>query len=100
MWPKDPGSRLQDKDTEIEQLKEKLADIKASRRRKLPRPLRRLLIALVIWETAWKGAALWRAARRGQIGWFIAILFSNTAGALPITYLMRGEDNREPESNP
>jgi len=46
-----------------------------------------LITLLVIWSVAWKGWALWRAARAGSKGWFIAFLLINTAGILEIIYL-------------
>lgn len=46
-----------------------------------------LLTALLIWELAWKGVALWKAGRNRQPGWFIAILILNTAGILEIIYI-------------
>ena len=42
---------------------------------------------LVIWSLVWKGMALWHAARRGELYWFIAILIINTLGILEILYL-------------
>lgn len=47
-----------------------------------------LLVALAIWELFWKGVALWKTGRRNQLGWFIAILLVNSAGILPIIYLL------------
>jgi len=47
-----------------------------------------VLIAILIWEAIWKGAALWRAGRRNDLGWFIAILIFNTVGILPIIYIL------------
>ena len=46
-----------------------------------------LLIVFAIWELTWKGFALWKAGRAGQKWWFVAILFINTIGILPIAYL-------------
>ena len=46
-----------------------------------------LVLLLVIWELVWKGLALWRAARNGHNGWFVALLIINTLGRLPILYL-------------
>lgn len=43
---------------------------------------------LAVWDLVWKGMALWRAARIGQKGWFIALLIINSAGILPIIYLL------------
>jgi hypothetical protein len=51
-----------------------------------------LIIVLVIWELAWKGLALWKAGRAGQKWWFVAILFINTIGILPIAYLWTHPD--------
>ncbi len=44
-----------------------------------------LLVA--VWSLLWKGLALWRAAKRGDMWWFIAFLFLNTLGILEIIYL-------------
>ncbi len=44
-------------------------------------------ILLLVWSLVWKGLALWRAARRGETAWFIALLLVNTAGILEIVYL-------------
>lgn len=47
-----------------------------------------ILAVLAIWELAWKGLALWRAARNEERYWFVALLFINTIGILPIAYLL------------
>ncbi len=41
---------------------------------------------LSLWELAWKGVALWRAARNSHKWWFVTILMLNTLGILPIVY--------------
>lgn len=46
-----------------------------------------IILILVIWSLAWKGLALWRAARHEEKKWFIAILILNTLGILDILYL-------------
>ena len=46
-----------------------------------------LLVLLAIWSLAWKGLALWRAARNGHRGWFVLLLIVNTVGILEIIYL-------------
>jgi len=46
-----------------------------------------LLIPLIIWEAIWKGIGMWKAARNGQLGWFIVILVINSIGILPIIYI-------------
>ncbi|MEK7630177.1 MAG: DUF5652 family protein [Patescibacteria group bacterium] len=46
-----------------------------------------LFYPLVVWTLVWKGIALWRAARRGDKNWFIALLIVNLAGILEILYI-------------
>lgn len=46
-----------------------------------------LIIVLVIWDLSWRVSALWKAAKNNQLYWFIALLFINTIGILPIIYL-------------
>ena len=46
------------------------------------------LLALAIAELILKGFAMWRAAQLKQLIWFIAILIFNTAGILPVVYLI------------
>ena len=46
-----------------------------------------ILIILFIWTLPWKGAALWKSARRGDAGWFIAMLVLNTLAIVEILYL-------------
>lgn len=47
-----------------------------------------LLIVVILWETVWKLIALWRAGRNNELAWFICIALINTAGILPIIYLL------------
>jgi hypothetical protein len=46
-----------------------------------------LFILLSAWSLAWKGFALWRAARNRQNIWFIVLLILNTFGILEIVYV-------------
>lgn len=46
-----------------------------------------VLFILFLWSLAWKGLALWKAAKLNQRNWFVAILVLNTAGILEIAYL-------------
>jgi hypothetical protein len=47
-----------------------------------------IIILLAIWEMIWKGIALWRAGKKQQLTWFVFIFIFNTAGILPIIYLI------------
>ena len=46
------------------------------------------LIALIVWEGVWKALALWRAARREHLVWFVVMCVVNTVGIVPIVYLL------------
>lgn len=46
-----------------------------------------IFLLIVIWTFVWKGIALWKAARRSEKKWFIAILLLNTFGLLEIIYI-------------
>ncbi|MBP9817097.1 MAG: hypothetical protein KBD05_03680 [Candidatus Pacebacteria bacterium] len=47
-----------------------------------------LFIIVMLWTLVWKGIALWRAAKNGQVLWFVAFLLIHTAGVLEIVYLI------------
>ena len=46
-----------------------------------------ILILMVLWTLPWKGVALWRASRRGEKKWFIALLILNILAVLDILYI-------------
>lgn len=46
------------------------------------------ILIVALWSIVWKGLALWRAAKLGSKGWFIALMILNTAGILEIIYLL------------
>jgi len=55
-----------------------------------------LVISLaVVWEMAWKGVALWRAGRNGNLVWFIVMFIFNTLGILPIIYIFAFSRKKE-----
>jgi hypothetical protein len=47
-----------------------------------------LITVLIVWDLAWKLAALWRSAQNKQIAWFVCLGVFNTVGILPIIYLL------------
>lgn len=47
-----------------------------------------IIIPLAIWTLFWKSLALWHAARRGSVVWFIILMLVNTAGILEIIFLI------------
>lgn len=55
-----------------------------------------VFLVLVIWSLIWKGMALWKAARLGERGWFVALLIINTLGILEILYLYVFSKSEEP----
>ncbi len=50
-------------------------------------------ILVALWDGVWKLIAMWKSARRNQLGWFICLAVFNTLGILPILYLLL---SREP----
>lgn len=46
-----------------------------------------VLWLLFLWVIPWKGVALWKAARRAEKVWFVALLVVNTVGILEILYV-------------
>jgi hypothetical protein len=55
-------------------------------------PLTALLVTVIIlvalWDGVWKLIALWKSARHDQLAWFICLAIFNTAGILPICYIL------------
>jgi uncharacterized membrane protein len=47
-----------------------------------------LIIVISIIDLVLRGFALWKSSRRGQSGWFVALLILNTVGVLPMIYLL------------
>lgn len=46
------------------------------------------LILVAIWDGVWKLIAMWKSARQRQLAWFICLAIFNTAGILPILYIL------------
>ena len=46
-----------------------------------------VIMVILVWSLPWKGAALWKSARKTHIGWFIVLLIVNTLGVLEILYI-------------
>jgi len=47
-----------------------------------------LFMLIILWSAVWKAIALWKCGRNNQLVWFIAIFILNTAGILPILYII------------
>ncbi len=58
------------------------------------------ILPLVVWTIVWKGWALWLAARRGELWWFIALLVLNTMGLLEIFYIFAIAKRQETKEEP
>lgn len=50
---------------------------------------------IVAIELTLKGFALWRAAKRDEQYWFVALLVLNTAGILPAVYLLLNQTQKK-----
>ncbi len=46
-----------------------------------------IFVLLVAWTLPWKGVALWKAGKRHDTWWFVALLIVNTLGILDILYI-------------
>jgi hypothetical protein len=47
-----------------------------------------VLVLIAIWDGVWKAVAMWKCGRNNQLAWFICIVVFNTAGILPILYIL------------
>jgi len=47
-----------------------------------------LCIVIAIWDGVWKVIAMWKSARHNQLAWYVCLVIFNTAGILPILYLL------------
>ena len=47
-----------------------------------------LIVIVGLWDAVWKVIGLWKSARNNQLAWFICLLVFNTAGILPIVYIV------------
>lgn len=45
------------------------------------------VLPLILWSSFWKAWALWKAAGKRQLVWFIILLLVNTLGLLEICYI-------------
>lgn len=45
------------------------------------------ITAVALWSLPWKGVALWKAAQKKDVYWFVALLLINTVGILEILYI-------------
>jgi hypothetical protein len=62
----------------------------------LPVVLIVVIVILAIWDGVWKLIALWKSARHNQLAWFICLAIFNTAGVLPILYLLLFQKTEPP----
>jgi len=46
-----------------------------------------ILLLIALWILPWKAIALWKAARRKELAWFIVIMIFNTLAILEILYI-------------
>ncbi|MDD5489176.1 MAG: DUF5652 family protein [Candidatus Moranbacteria bacterium] len=59
-----------------------------------------ILLPLIVWTLFWKGMALWKSARRGEMIWFIVLLILNTLGILEIIYIFIVARKRTTQTEP
>jgi hypothetical protein len=54
-----------------------------------------LVLLIMVWSLAWKGVALWKAARNEHKWWFIPLLVINTVGILEIIYIFLFSEKKQ-----
>ena len=61
-----------------------------------------VIVLLAIWDGVWKLIAMWKSARHDQLAWFICLAIFNTAGILPILYILLFQkgDSQAPTPRP
>ena len=47
-----------------------------------------IIVLIALWDAVWKGIALWKSGRNKQLVWFVFLFILNTAGILPIVYIV------------
>jgi uncharacterized membrane protein len=47
-----------------------------------------IVLVLTFWLIFWEGWALWKAATKRQLVWFILLLLTNTLGLLEMAYVL------------
>jgi hypothetical protein len=50
---------------------------------------RKLLIAIALWDLAWRAAAIRIALRRHEYRWAVALGIVSSAGLFPMVYIVR-----------
>jgi len=53
-----------------------------------------VLVVIATWDAVWKAIGMWKSARHNQLAWFVCIVIFNTAGILPIIYLLWCQKDR------
>jgi methionyl-tRNA synthetase len=53
------------------------------------------ILVIGIWEAVWKAIAMWKSARNNQLAWYVCLLIFNTAGILPILYILFFQKKRK-----
>jgi len=53
------------------------------------------IVIAAIWTLPWTSVALWKAARRNDIVWFVILLLVHTLGILDIIYIFVISKNKK-----
>jgi len=57
------------------------------------------ILLISLWSLVWKGLALWKAASKKDVVWFIVLLIVNTLGILEIFYVFVFSKDRPAKSD-
>jgi len=58
-----------------------------------------MFVLVSAWSLPWKGYALWKAARKSQPWWFVALLVVNTVGIFEIMYIFIFSEATSPKKD-
>ena len=47
-----------------------------------------IVLVLIVWQSIWKGIAMWKAARNHHLAWFIVFLVVNLLAIPEILYII------------
>jgi len=54
-----------------------------------------LVVVIFLWDAVLRLLGMWRAAQRKELLWFVLIAIINTAGILPLIYLIINKEKKE-----
>ncbi|MEO8539075.1 MAG: DUF5652 family protein [bacterium] len=54
------------------------------------------VLPVLLWDTAWKVVAIWRAVQLKKYRWIPVLAATSTVGVLPIVFLLKNRESNPP----